>query len=330
MSNIQKTWTVSNLSINDSFSFPGRTLKALYDTNLDIGYILYNDQFDKVSMTNGHTKGIILFDNSTAIWLIHSIPHFPPKQKTGVYAIQPPQTVFGQSMLCLSFSIDQLETIGKQILINYPQIYDYKIPEHFQSSILDNLIQATQGVHLNEYPFYNIGYLQTLSGEKFISFAKSSGFEDDLYSGIVAETLQSDVLTETWMNGPGNMPSNCTTKYKVRNIEEIRFDEVGLRFTTHHDHSKWAVTTSESHPKSNLWVNGGDGVEIACVGDINRQHDQVVRAGGLVCFMDNQAVWQEFRRIVSEVEPCQKMRKNLRKTTRKFKVHGDKDVLILL
>lgn len=44
MSNEKIEWKLSNLSINDSQSTPAKTLQPLYDSNSNIGYILYNDQ----------------------------------------------------------------------------------------------------------------------------------------------------------------------------------------------------------------------------------------------------------------------------------------------
>ena len=63
-------WYLSELSMNDTNSFAGRTLDVLYKSfdkktfnstaadEAGIGYILYNDQAEKVSLTRGHTKGI--------------------------------------------------------------------------------------------------------------------------------------------------------------------------------------------------------------------------------------------------------------------------------
>ena len=34
-----------------------------------------------------------------------------------------------------------------------------------------------------------------------LSFAKATEFEDDLYSGMVAPKLNSNLITETWNNG---------------------------------------------------------------------------------------------------------------------------------
>lgn len=110
-----------------------------------------------------------------------------------------------------------------------------------------------------------------------LSFAKTTEFQDDLYSGLVAPKLMSNLLTETWNNGKifiskneaiwfekvelyfvnhfflikkgaGTLPSNCSAKiaFHVNNIEEIKIDPLvpGFKFSVHHDHSKWAVTKS--------------------------------------------------------------------------------------
>lgn len=66
----QDEWHMSDLSMNDTGSFAGKTLDILYRTKFrrnlttenensenELGYILYNDQADQVSMTRGHTKG---------------------------------------------------------------------------------------------------------------------------------------------------------------------------------------------------------------------------------------------------------------------------------
>ncbi len=81
------------------------------------------------------------------------------------------------------------------------------------------------------------------------------------------------------------------------NIEEVEFDFINLSFSVHKDHSKWAVTTSGENstvPASN----------VACVGDINRQWDQLTRGGGTVCFLNNYNVWSEYHKLVTQIETC--------------------------
>lgn len=208
MTNEKQNWFLSTLSINSTQSFPAKTLEPLYNdkinNNTDIGYILYSDQADEVTFIKGHAKGVILFDENTAVWIVHSIPHYPPKKSDQEYFIRPPQCYFGQSMLCMSYSFDQLELIGQQLLFTYPQVYDYYIPDKFKysksySKVLSNLMRVINNEHVEQEPWYSSQKLTTLGGEEMISFSKYTEFEDDLYSGLVAPSLKSSLLTETWV-----------------------------------------------------------------------------------------------------------------------------------
>ena len=49
------------------------------------------------------------------------------------------------------------------------------------------------------------------------------------------------VKVETWPNGPGKLPSRCSTPFIVENVVEVEVGGVE-DFTTRHDHSKWAVS----------------------------------------------------------------------------------------
>lgn len=321
ITNKNQQWVFSNLSINSTDSFPGRTLEPLYKQGQQykIGYVLYNDQADKVTVIKGHTKGIILFNANSAVWIVHSIPHYPPKANTATYGINPSQCVFGQSMLCISFSFEQLELIGQQLLFNYPQIYDYNIPDSLrESKVLANLQRVINGEHVRSDPWWNVNELVSIGGESFLSFAKAAEFEEDLYAGLVSNRLKSNVLTETWNNGAGTLKSNCSSnlKFYTMNIEQVKFDFIrdksndeSFRFSVHHDHSKWAVTNTRDM-LFNMVDNYNDDVKIACIGDINRQVDQFKRGGGTVCFKKNENVWYEYRRLVGNIESCSQVRIN--------------------
>jgi deoxyribonuclease II len=240
-------WQLSSLNINDTRSFPGKTLDVLYNEN--IGYMLYNDQADKVTLIKGHTKGVILFDNTSAVWISHSIPHFPPPKIAQKYYIQPSQCVYGQSMFCMSLELAELDNIGQQLLYNNPQVYDSFIPDYLKDlKVLENLVRVIKEDYSSVVaPWYNLNAFRTANGEELLSFAKFTYFGDDLYSGIVASYLQSNLLTETWNNGAGTLSSNCSIKFQVHNIEEVKFETIGIHFSVHSDHSKWAVTTGEKY-----------------------------------------------------------------------------------
>jgi deoxyribonuclease-2 len=100
-------------------------------------------------------------------------------------------------------------------------------------------------------------------------------------------------------NGNGTFPSNCSSdlEYHVMNIEQVEFDFINVNFSVHNDHSKWVVTAKTETRNDDL-------NKIACIGDINRQTDQLRRGGGTVCFLNNQNVWNEYHKIVSKIEKC--------------------------
>lgn len=191
-----------------------------------------------------------------------------------------------------------------------------------------------------------------------IIFAKTSDFEEDLYAGLVAPKLQSNLLTETWNNGKfmlkwivwifelgeyclkkgaGTLKSNCSENltYHVNNIEELKLDFVqpGYGFSVHHDHSKWAVTKSN---EGFFGIGAGhianSRVQIACIGDINRQEEQLKRGGGTVCFANNANVWQAYSGLVDEIQECDKVavyNHNMPKRKKiKFNISGEAIILV--
>jgi deoxyribonuclease II len=304
-------WSLSNYSLNDSSSLVGNSINVLYskNNNTDIGYILYNDQFggddDDDLMTNSrkaHAKGVLIFDNKSAIWLIHSIPNYPPLPKTGAYKISTSQTVYGQSILCLSVNLSELEKIGKQLLYAYPQVYDSFIPaslliQNNNTGYLNNLLSVIKGDRVKTAPWFSIQELSTLKNNKFISFNKDARFDADLYANLIGPTLKTSLFTETWSHGVGNMNTNCSVQYPVYNIEKINMNKIvaNFSFVVGADHSKWGV---------NLALKSNES-KYVCIGDINRQVSQKKRGGGSVCFNNNTNVWSSYFNIIELTENCQ-------------------------
>ena len=58
-----------------------------------------------------------------------------------------------------------------------------------------------------------------------LSFAKTTEFQEDLYAGLVAPTLQSNLLTETWNNGDIIM-----NEKKILEIKEYYIKRVFKQF----------------------------------------------------------------------------------------------------
>ena len=89
----------------------------------------------------------------------------------------------------------------------------------------------------------------------FVHFAKGKKFGKDLYYNLVAKSLKSKLLAETWLRGKKIGPS-CGT-YSVEDVTAIKIGNKYI-FKSSQDHSKFAISKAGS---SNYYV---------CVGDINR------------------------------------------------------------
>lgn len=202
---------MSTKHISASDSIPAITLDPLFADNslITIGY---NDEFPNGTtvFTGGHTKGVIVADGATGIWLIHSVPKFPTIPG---YAYPTSGTHYGQSFLCLSLSNEQMQKVGEQLIFNEPNIYYSRLPRVL-SGRYPNLELAIEGKRRNISPYNNVVELETLAGKVFKSFAKSGKFEQDLYEDFVASSLDSNLLVESWRNGAGNMVSNCSKSEK--------------------------------------------------------------------------------------------------------------------
>lgn len=290
---INDDWKLSTKSVNSTDSIPGLTLKPLY-TKSNASYILYNDQPPNGQESGrGHTKGLLVSNDTHGFWLIHSTPHFPDTFKEYSYPFS--GTVYGQSFLCISFNIDGINLVSQQLVYNEPHIYLRWVSRTVAQAapFMGNL---TNDNVLTKPPWFRVANLTSINNQKFLSFAKSKNFNQDLYVDLVAPFFHSSMYAETWQNGAGKMTSNCSTQFEVDNILDISFKTFNINFPSTLDHSKWAVTYRKDLKDSILAV---------CIGDINRADHQKLRGGGTVCIQDNR-LWKYYLNIAGTIEMCKK------------------------
>lgn len=78
----------------------------------------------------------------------------------------------------------------------------------------------------------------------------------DVYSSWIASTYRVQLDVQSWLNGPHPFVSNCSVPmYSVYNILDKSI--AGQTFSTHNDHSKWAMSLSKEQP-------------LVCISDLNR------------------------------------------------------------
>ncbi|KAI1718838.1 deoxyribonuclease II domain-containing protein [Ditylenchus destructor] len=256
-------------------------------------YALYNDEHpnNKTDSSRGHMKGVLLFNDFNGIWIIHSVPKFP-STSSRAYKYPDSGKRNGQSFLCITFPTTHLDEIGKQLVFGQPSVYEKQLPASFER-LYPNLAAAVSGKSVSRKLQRGIGFssiapLTSVGGRRFISFSKHKKYGKDLYSDLVAPELKSSLYVETWLNGGGDLPSECDTSYKVYNLRSARPST--YNFKNSNDHSKWAVSTNADNP----WI---------CIGDINRQKSQEGRGGGTMCLADAR-ISTLYRLAAGDIECC--------------------------
>ena len=287
------------LSSNDmkssSSNSLAETLNQVYKgSSKSIGYAMYNDESpngDKWGTAWGHFKGVVATDKNNGFWLVHSAPRFPNNVADGYDGFPDFASRYGQSFLCVSLDTENVNTVGIQMQMARGHVYDSNVPSFINSSMPD-LADAIGGKHVTSGTFTSKKTISTRGGNKFLSFMKAHQWGKELYESFVAPTLGAGVYAETWQNGVGATPSYCNTSYAYNalNVNEVQMED-GTTWTNSRDHSKWCVTMDRD-------------VKVSCIGDINRQHGQLGRGGGTLCFQDNEDMWQSMLNMVKEVKPC--------------------------
>jgi deoxyribonuclease-2 len=279
-----------------SESAVSRTLDLLYSNAKGLTYAFWNDELPdgkKIGPPHAHAKGILAFDGTHGFLLTHSIPVFPQAPKhgqTSKASYDDSKTpTYGQSFLCITIDKEAFTALNKQLLIDGVVVYASQDGAKTEDKAFAQWAMDPHYTQSASTPVSHAATITSAGGQKFTHFAKSGKFGKDLYADLVAPTVKKDLITETWQNGPGNLPLSCNGKYKVENSVSLEWpgdDE----FTEHQDHSKWAVSE--------------DG-EVYCVGDINRQHGQLGRGGGTIC-IESKLIASQIRKVIKKYESCSK------------------------
>ncbi|XP_001106353.2 deoxyribonuclease-2-beta isoform X2 [Macaca mulatta] len=290
-----RSWRKSEQLMNTTKSVLGRTLQQLYEAyaskSNNTAYLIYNDGVPKsvnYSRKYGHTKGLLLWNRVQGFWLIHSIPQFPPIPEEG-YDYPPTGRRNGQSGICITFKYNQYEAIDSQLLVCNPNIYSCSIPATFHQELI-HMPQLCTRASSSEIPGRLLTTLQSAQGQKFLHFAKSDSFLDDIFAAWMAQRLKTHLLTETWQRKRQELPSNCSLPYHVYNIKAIKLSQHSY-FSSYQDHAKWCISQKGT---KNHWT---------CIGDLNRSPHQAFRSGGFIC-TQNWHIFQAFQGLVLYYESC--------------------------
>eukprot|EP00040_Diaphanoeca_grandis_P013819 m.69802 g.69802 ORF g.69802 m.69802 type:complete len:344 (+) comp24144_c1_seq1:107-1138(+) len=249
------------------------------------GYFLYNDEPDDgtASSSYGHTKGVIGMGSSSSFWILHSTPKFPPSKGTWEFPVT--ETIYGQTFLCMSLSTSSVNSIAGQFLYTEPYLYDNTVPATV-SAKYPNL-----GLLFNKKFIHTAGTTTAtfdVGGTSFTSLAKNKEWAQDLYEDLVAPTLGTDLIVESWIRGEALGPY-CKTAYKHQVTDANSLAVGAISWTETQDHAKWCVPLAEVGP--------------LCICDINRMESQRKRGGGCVCF-NNKMLSTALRKTIVSYDKC--------------------------
>ncbi|XP_051231937.1 deoxyribonuclease-2-alpha isoform X1 [Dicentrarchus labrax] len=286
-------WKVSKKEINSKSGTLANTLKPLLDfykkQTEGFGYMLYNDQppIGTASASYGHSKGVVMLDKKSGVWLSHSTPKFPQYRTQDFWPSS--GSVNAQTFMCVTYSFDKFNEIGLQLEYIHAYPYDSAIPTTFPNELR---CVAQRSCYPKKEPWTRVKNLTSMNGRDFSSFAKYTRFGDDLYSGLIVNHLGNNLYVKSWGKMRDPLPSNCSTSipYSVFNVETVKLN--GKNYSDTVDHSKWCVT------RDGDWT---------CIADMNREESQMKRGGGAICINDVK-VRKAFDTAIAQYTPCKRPR----------------------
>ncbi|KAL3977019.1 G protein-coupled receptor [Sarotherodon galilaeus] len=264
--------------VNHQAGVLAHTLGPYFESSPDFGFIAYNDQTPSCNALTeyGHSKGVVMMDKENVVWLLHSTPKFPERDKSNNFYPDSGKRN-AQIFMCVTLPSDKSAQIGQHLKDINAHIFKEHNPEKFKDSST-----APQPL-----PYDND--LWSAGGQKFKHFVKQISKESkdgDLYVTI-ADTLESNLYIQTWRSDPKDLnkrPLSKTNKgYKLDTI--IKVGTAAGTWEHGSDHSKWCVSDSKD------WM---------CVGDSNREPSQFERPGGALC-INSKDVADAFKGITKDI-----------------------------
>ncbi|MES1911468.1 MAG: hypothetical protein MHM6MM_003891 [Cercozoa sp. M6MM] len=329
------------VSLGDAESPLSRTTLPLFEDDLiareDTAFLMFSDQPPDrdAPSTRGHVKGYTMFGDTQGFLVSHSAPRFPPR-RPGPYAYG--AVDYGQSFMCVTVGVDELESMLHEMRRNFPFVYDHFLPEHLKKKVPSAKL-LVESQHLREEPYWgdvqvslalpsenvpteaetttSLRKLQRLirGGNslprgsnkpvaRLVSRSSKGGQDLMFYEDVLVSVFQQSLLTQTWRNGSGGkMPSFCPVPslqqmFQVENIETVRLP-AHLGDT---GDISWRFT--KDHAK---WTVSTSDAAVSehwvCSCDVNRMLSQLKRGGGCLC-VDDVALHRQMQRLIDSVESC--------------------------
>lgn len=265
-------------NLNDPQQSPTHRTLSAARPNSTAARFMYNDEDPGGGerWAYAHAKGVLVFDDRSGFWLLHSVPKYPNNPAANHSAdLDVPQTYFGQSLFCLSFNTSaDLAAIVHAITNIGPYMFEYHLPADLATafpearglvpprvwwggSVLQTALHAIRrfaGRMLPPppQPPISVHAIETLGRAPLLIFSKPKSAHQQVHD-FMASYFQGAMLFETWRLGRGALPSNCgggggNATFSSINIDRVTFgsNESALdSWSWSFDHAKWGIVTSD-------------------------------------------------------------------------------------
>ncbi|KAM4629496.1 deoxyribonuclease-2-alpha-like [Polymixia lowei] len=188
-------WKPGSKKIDSNSGILANTLEPYFEYIIrkteGFGYMLYNDQppepYKTAPSSFGHSKGVVMLDKDTGVWLSHSTPQFPKRVSKNDFWPSSGNPN-GQTFICVTYPYEEFKNIGEQLKYIHVYSYDYAIPDFFYNELK---CVAQRDCYPKKEPWFRWQKMVSLKGNHFISSAKYTRFG----SGAVCEELGQDAST---------------------------------------------------------------------------------------------------------------------------------------
>uniref|UniRef100_V5H9Z3 Putative deoxyribonuclease ii n=1 Tax=Ixodes ricinus TaxID=34613 RepID=V5H9Z3_IXORI len=215
-------WKMSPETIYSPKNPLAYTLKKLFDKprSSKIAYVTYNDQpfTGEEEPANGpqghhgkeyaHSKGILMADATSGMWLVHSTPQFPMKVHMGEFNMTRTARKNGQYFMCLTVPPTEVDAIAELLLIQ-SVIVNHGYGQESVVKKYPHLRALIKGKSIDPWTTVKIAAVKGINSTQFSAIAKPPRWKKDIYTHVVTEQAKSDYLgsvlakANVWVALPG-------------------------------------------------------------------------------------------------------------------------------
>ncbi|CDW57396.1 Deoxyribonuclease (DNase) II [Trichuris trichiura] len=224
-------------------------------------------------------------------WLLtHTVNKWPDFYSS---KYEPPSSDMAALLVCITIPKEELSSWGELMDYQDPFIYQVsKAPDDKSLDEIDSLKKLTKPSTPKFTPYVKNREFKSADSAKPLKFriiSKLNVARQDVYSTYLAPVLKRNLLVWSEQRSAKLLPSNCTSKYKVENVNPKEIVLKSSKETTikrESDTSSWAISKSS---------------DLFCISNADRTELSKNVGAGVLCFQ-NQNVHDIFKEMANKAK----------------------------